>query len=317
MKEQLPEKKITTSSDHSSQPEDENEDKEVKIYFLPNLMTAGNLFCGFLALTKIVEADLAAPNFTSLIRQALLFILLACIFDMLDGRVARIGGRESPFGREFDSLADLISFGAAPAFLVHRIVLEPVFKDQPEIGWFLASIYLVCGALRLARFNCISSLPSAHKGDSKDFIGFPIPAAAALVASITLFMLWFQDKEFVVGYWRYSLPFIMVFLSYMMVSNVTYPSFKNLSLLTSLHMRKSFLWVVIAALTIGGCIVMRKFILPVILPLCFLSYLFYGLIRHFIRLRRARHIQPHNSKNIPSKSTVPGKEENKIMSQHK
>ena len=82
-------------------------------------------------------------------------------------------------------------------------------------------------------------------------------------------------------------------------------------------MRKSFLWVVIAALTIGGCIVMRKFILPVILPLCFLSYLFYGLIRHFIRLRRARHIQPHNSKNIPSKSTVTGKEENKIMSQHK
>src|ERR1041385_5017580 len=91
---------------------------KLKIYFLPNLMTAGNLFCGFVALTKIVEADVTKDNFTATIRHALFFILLACIFDLLDGRLARMGGSESPFGREFDSLADLISFGAAPAFLV-------------------------------------------------------------------------------------------------------------------------------------------------------------------------------------------------------
>src|SRR5438477_1467725 len=88
---------------------------KLKIYFLPNLMTAGNLFCGFLALTKIVEADVNAANFNATIKNALFFILLACIFDLLDGRLARMGGSESPFGREFDSLADLISFGAAPA----------------------------------------------------------------------------------------------------------------------------------------------------------------------------------------------------------
>src|SRR5688500_10643645 len=106
----------------------------LKIYFLPNLMTAGNLFCGFLALTKIVEADPNAANFNTVIRHALFLILLACIFDLLDGRVARMGGAESPFGREFDSLADLISFGAAPAFLVHRIVFRDIFTSHPQVG---------------------------------------------------------------------------------------------------------------------------------------------------------------------------------------
>src|SRR5215210_6610737 len=133
-----------------------SEDAKLKIYFLPNLMTAGNLFFGFLALTRIVEADIADPaGFTSAIRQALLFILLSCVCDLLDGRLARMGGAESPFGREFDSLADVVSFGVAPAFLVHRIVFKDVFVQHAEIGWFLASIYLICGALRLARFNCL------------------------------------------------------------------------------------------------------------------------------------------------------------------
>lgn len=265
--------------------EEINENKEVKIYFLPSLMTAGNLFCGFLALTKIVEADITSLAFAANIRQALLFILLACFFDALDGRIARMGGAESPFGRELDSLADLISFGAAPAFLVHRIVLEPVFKDTPEIGWFIASIYLVCGALRLARFNCVAALPThSNRPPSKDFIGFPIPAAAGVVASITLFMLWYQDREFAVGYWRYSLPFIMVFLSYMMVSNVRYPSFKHINFRT--RTRNSFVWIVFAALFIGGCIVLHGFVLPILLPVSFLSYLIYGLVRAFFTNRK-------------------------------
>src|SRR5687767_8606552 len=170
---------------------------KLKIYFLPNLLTAGNLFCGFLALTKIVEANPSAANFNSVIRHALFLILLACIFDLFDGRVARMGGRESPFGREFDSLADIISFGAAPAFLVHRIVLGGVFDDMPKLGWFIASIYLVCGAFRLARFNCLAAMSGT--GGGKEFTGFPIPAAAGLVASLTLFLLWLDEKGFTAG----------------------------------------------------------------------------------------------------------------------
>src|ERR1700693_3467794 len=123
-----------------------SEGEKLRIYFLPNLLTAGNLFCGFVALTKIVEADVDKANFYQQITLALGFILLACIFDLFDGRVARMGGVESPFGREFDSLADLISFGAAPAFLVHRVVLKDVFGTHPQLGWFIASVYLLCGA---------------------------------------------------------------------------------------------------------------------------------------------------------------------------
>src|SRR5689334_22417292 len=118
----------------------ENGNGRLKIYFLPNLLTAGNLFGGFIALTKIVEATPGAPGFSGAIRLALFYILLACICDLLDGRVARLGGYESPFGREFDSLADVVSFGVAPAFLVHRIVLADVFQNYPKLGWFIASI---------------------------------------------------------------------------------------------------------------------------------------------------------------------------------
>src|ERR1700746_2863245 len=117
----------------SPAPGSEPPEARIKIYFLPNLLTAGNLFCGFVALTKIVEADLSTGNFQE-IKVALGFILLACIFDLFDGRVARMGGVDSPFGREFDSLADLVSFGVAPAFLVHRVVLHDVFIEGSPFG---------------------------------------------------------------------------------------------------------------------------------------------------------------------------------------
>ena len=254
----------------------------LKVYFLPNLMTAGNLFCGFVALTKIVEADAAAADLNTTIRHALFFILLACIFDMLDGRLARWGGHESPFGREFDSLADLISFGAAPAFLVHRIVLRDVFVRYQEIGWFIASIYLICGALRLARFNCMAA--SAGGGGGKEFLGFPIPAAAGLVASLTLLLMWWDDRGFNFGRWRYVLPFILIFLSIMMISEVKYPSFKSLNL----SAQRPFTKLVAAVLFIGVIIVLRERVLPLVLPILFTAYLLYGFIRPRIS-RRVRH----------------------------
>jgi CDP-diacylglycerol--serine O-phosphatidyltransferase len=259
-----------------------DEGSRLNIYLLPNLFTAGNLFCGFLALTKIVEADVGAGSFNSAIRTAILFIILACLFDLLDGRVARFGGQDSPFGREFDSLADMISFGAAPAFLVHRVVLRDVFVRHPEFGWFLASIYLLCGAFRLARFNCLAA--HAPPGPGKDFLGFPIPAAAGTVASITLFLLWWEDKDFAIGRWRYLLPVILVFVSFMMVSEVRYPSFKSLDW----RARRTFPKMVGIILLGGLFLIAWRKILPVVLPFLFTGYLVYGFVRPRLS-RKIRH----------------------------
>jgi CDP-diacylglycerol--serine O-phosphatidyltransferase len=265
-------------------PLDDSEESRLRIYFLPNLLTAGNLFCGFVALTKIVEADPLGNNYFYQIKFALAFILLACIFDLFDGRAARWGGAESPFGREFDSLADLISFGVAPAFLVHRVVLRDVFAKQPEIGWFIASIYLICGAFRLARFNVLSAQSS---GSGKDFLGFPIPSAAALVASLTMFIMWVEEKDFTVGYLRFLLPVLLLFLSWMMVSHVRYPSFKSLDLRATRTFTKMLVIILIA-----GCVlVLREKILVFVLPLFFTAYLIYGFVRPHLSRAWRREIE--------------------------
>ena len=262
-------------------PAETGESPKLKIYFLPNLLTAGNLFCGFVALTKIVEADLT-PDIAGIvnwapIKFALGAILLACIFDLFDGRVARMGGHESPFGREFDSLADLISFGAAPAFLVHRVVLHDVFGgDYQELGWFIASIYLICGAFRLARFNCLSAMNLPGAG--KDFLGFPIPSAAGLVASLTLFIIKLNEKEKDLGHLAYLLPVVLVFLSAMMVSEVRYPSFKSLGLRSTTTLLK----VLIGALFLGLLLILREKIIYYVLPFFFTAYLVYGFVRPHI-----------------------------------
>lgn len=283
------------------QPQEPAEGR-IKIYFLPNLLTAGNLFCGFVALTKIVEADISSGDFGP-VKWALFFILLACIFDLFDGRVARMGGVESPFGREFDSLADLISFGAAPAFLVHRVVLRDVFNgphfNHPELGWFIASIYLLCGAFRLARFNCLAAMPAS--AGSKDFLGFPIPSAAGLVASLTLLIIKLNENVITklnenvdetehartlaehahtLGPLKYILPVVLVFLSMMMVSTVKYPSFKALGLRSTITFQK----IIITALIFGLVFVWHT-ILYYVLPAAFTLYLVYGFVRPRISQR--------------------------------
>jgi CDP-diacylglycerol--serine O-phosphatidyltransferase len=265
-------------------PPNDSADAKLKIYFLPNLLTAGNLFCGFVALTKIVEADISTGNFQQ-IKVALGFILLACIFDLFDGRVARMGGVESPFGREFDSLADLISFGAAPAFLVHRIVLGDVFVAHKEFGWFVASIYLICGAFRLARFNCLAA--QAGGGGSKDFLGFPIPSAAGLVSSLTLLIIQLNEKDKSLGAWKYVIVAVLLFLSAMMVSTVKYPSFKSLGLRST----STFTKAIVAALFVGSLLVLWDYILFYVLPAIFTAYLLYGFIRPRISRRMRREIE--------------------------
>ena len=271
-------------SPSSISPAPDSAEPKLKIYFLPNLLTAGNLFCGFVALTKIVEADLAQGDFHP-IEVALGFILLACIFDLFDGRVARMGGIESPFGREFDSLADLISFGVAPAFLVHRVVLKDVFSNRPELGWFIASIYLLCGAFRLARFNCLASLPNG--GHTKDFLGFPIPSAAGLVASLTLLIIHLNEKDKSLGPWKYVPVIVLLFLSAMMVSTIKYPSFKSLGLRSG----STFSKMLVSAMTLGLILVWWRTIFFYALPAFFTLYLLYGFIRPRISREVRREIE--------------------------
>ena len=272
----------------ATSPDAENHDARLKIYFLPNLLTAGNLFCGFVALTKIVEADPNAAGFTHTIRIALFYILLACICDLLDGRVARLGGYESPFGREFDSLADIVSFGVAPAFLVHRIVLADVFVRYPKLGWFIASIYLICGAFRLARFNCLAARENA--GDGREFLGFPIPAAAGFVASLTLLLLWAEDHDYTKfreGRIRFALPVMLVFLSTMMVSTVKYPTFKKLDFRAT----RTFPKMVAIVLVIGFFVILWDKLLQFVLPAFFTLYLVYGFVRPRISRAMRREIE--------------------------
>jgi len=264
-----------------------------KIYLLPNLMTAGNLCCGFLATLKILEGALleatSAATGTHHFQMAIWCILGACIFDALDGRLARLGGHESDFGREFDSIADIVSFGVAPALMVNRIVLH----DTPKLGWMVASIYLVCGALRLARFNCLAAQNSAAA--NREFKGFPIPAAAGLVASLTLFMLWLNDDRIEHRLTKWVLPPLLLFLSWMMFSGFKYPSFKSINWRSTRSLPKFLGIVVIIIFT-----VMNYQWMPFAL---FTAYLLYGFLRPFLSRRMKQEIEEELEDDEPAEAS--------------
>jgi len=264
--------------------------ERLRIYLLPNLMTAGNLLCGFLALTFIVQVvpdptGSEGPVFSltdiEKIKNALWLILGAFVFDALDGRIARLIGKESPFGLQFDSLADIISFGAAPAFLMQRVILH----DFETLGLVVASVYLLCGALRLARYNCLSVMPDY--GNSREFLGFPIPASAAMVASLTMFLVWLDAENLPTSSWRWVLLVVLVFLSVMMVSEVKYPSFKKLDF----RSRRPFAKFVGAVVVVACFVFLWKYLVPIVLPLIFTSYLVYGFVRPRLSRKLRREIE--------------------------
>ena len=264
-----------------------------KIYLLPNLMTAGNLFCGFTATLKILEgALLQASNPDAagdLFHSAIWFVLGAFVFDFLDGRLARLGGHESPFGREFDSLADIVSFGLAPALMVYRVVLQ----EFPRACWIIAFIYLACGALRLARFNSVAARPN-DGNHQNTFTGFPIPAAAGLIASITLFLLWLAEGEHRLGNWKFVLPPLLLFLSFMMFSRFEYPSFKALNWKTKKSIPRFLVISLILIFT-----VMNYEWMPAVL---FLSYLLYGFLRPWLSREWRREIEEEIGEEPPAET---------------
>src|SRR5881392_2125631 len=267
-----------------------------KIYLLPNLMTAGNLFCGFTATLKILEGallqstnvDAAADRF----HEAIWFILGAFVFDFLDGRLARLGGHESGFGREFDSLADIVSFGVAPALLVYSIVLQ----EFRTACWIIALIYLACGALRLARFNTVSANHerAGTANGAKNFTGFPIPAAAGLIASITLFLLWLAEGEHHLGKWKFVLPPLLLFLSFMMFSRFEYPSFKALNWKT----KKSIPRFLVISLILIFTVLNYEW-MPAVL---FLAYLLYGVFRPWLSREWRREIEEEIGEEVSAET---------------
>jgi CDP-diacylglycerol--serine O-phosphatidyltransferase len=263
---------------------------EVKIYFLPNLMTACNLACGFFAVLMIFKGLLEvgdtkpeAKEYYQLVKPyyeyAILLIFGSCIFDMLDGRLARLGGKDSPFGQEFDSLADIISFGMAPAMLLSRAVLFPLPNN---IGWAIALIYLVCGAMRLAKFNCLAAMPK-RADDPGDFRGLPIPMAAGFIASLTFLLIDFYKNDHELGVWRYVLAGAMLGISLLMISNIRYPSFKKVGWKT-----RGTLPAIVIAILVIFVTVRFVYITPVVL---FSIYLIYGMIRPWISQRMRKEIE--------------------------
>lgn len=271
-----------------------------RIYFLPNLMTAGNLFCGFSACLRCIEANYAMRDTEGLsaaaisdFKWAVTYIFLAMGFDALDGRLARMGGRESLFGAEFDSIADVVSFGLAPALLVYFLILSPT-KGEPELlglGGLLGFIYLLAAAVRLARFNVISHplLQKPGVKTNKDFVGLPVPAAAGTVAALVLFLLNLAERDHSLHRWALALPPLLLLIAVLMVSTVRYPSGKSIDLRTR---TKLTTWIILVAVAAAVFRFKEYGMLA-----CCLSYIFIGLIRH---LRTKPFL-----KSVPPASSLP------------
>ena len=175
------------------------------IHILPSLFTTGNVFCGFYAFVAVLNEQFYFAAWA---------IVAGMIFDGLDGRIARLTKTTSAFGEQYDSLADIITFGMAPALLAYSWVLKPFGR----LGWMAAFLFLLCATLRLARFNVTK--PEIR---SEHFIGLPSPASAVVIASIVIA---FEDL-----FATRMNPFIMVMvvyaLAFLMVSNIKYPAFKQ------------------------------------------------------------------------------------------
>jgi CDP-diacylglycerol--serine O-phosphatidyltransferase len=195
------------------------------VYILPNLLTTACLLCGFYSVIASLRGDFLI---------AAIAIMAANVFDVLDGRVARVTHTTSQFGIQYDSLSDLVAFGVAPALLVYCWALAP----WGTVGWLAAALYVTCGALRLARFNVqVGNVEKRH------FIGLPTPAAAEVIASTVILYYFFGGEG---ATHRHAIVLGMVYaLAGLMVSNVRYFSFKEIDI----HRRQPF-WVLVAVILV-------------------------------------------------------------------
>lgn len=233
------------------------------IYVLPNLMTTGNLFSGFFAVIQSIKGNYLYAAYA---------IVVAAVFDQLDGRLARLTRSTSKFGAEYDSLCDLVSFGMAPGVLLFLWALQPFGR----LGWVACFLFVACGALRLARFNV-----QANVVEKNYFQGLPIPMAAGIVASSVLA---FQDLEMdPLG--NPGLLIMTILLAVVMVSNFRFRSFKDLDLKERLPFRYLILGV--------GILVVVALRPEVMLFVLFMGYALLGAVFGIFKLgKNIRKIKP-------------------------
>ena len=229
------------------------------VYLLPNLLTTASLFIGFLGLTWAIKGDYAS---------CALCILSSCIFDGLDGKVARMTGTTSEFGVQLDSLADLVAFGVVPSVMTYLWMLEGFGR----LGLMAAFLFMACGALRLARFNV-----QAATGSKKHFIGLPIPAAACTLATLVLFTQ-YVPEAYVTSYVPTFTLGLMYVLSFFMVSTIRFYSFKEFSAFKA----HPFSWMVTAIL-VFSLVASRPKVLGFII---FLGYIISGPVYTLFLLSR-------------------------------
>jgi len=261
-------------------------------YALPTLFTAGNIFLGYLSILRSFQGSLLVvsnPAAAALdFETAAKCIGAGMLLDGLDGRIARMTNTTSDFGRELDSLADIISFGIAPALLAYAwgvhfvdVSVGPAIVDQlHRAGTFIVFLFLVCGAARLARFNIQKNPVPKNPGrpDRKYFVGLPIPAAAAAVASVVFFF-----DSVPITAWQLSVAWIatMGLLGFLMVSTWRYYSFKDINLRSP---RSPLILVILSALIYG----IWNYAQIVLLALA-LVYVLSGIVIRFLGiLRRLR-----------------------------
>ncbi|HUQ12631.1 MAG TPA: CDP-diacylglycerol--serine O-phosphatidyltransferase [Steroidobacteraceae bacterium] len=237
------------------------------IYLLPNLLTTGCLFSGFYSIIAAIDRNFALAG---------LAVFIAMLFDGLDGRVARWTRTESPFGKEYDSLADMVAFGIAPAVLVYQWGVARIGEygnEWRQFGWVIAFFYAACAALRLARFNTISS------GDKRFFQGLPSPSAAATVAAF----VWFFAKWREPGLPGLILAFAVTgYSAALMVSSFSYLSLKQVDV----NARVKYSYIIFV---IGPMLFLISVDPPTMLFAMFASYATYGPVQWLVRrLRRPR-----------------------------
>jgi CDP-diacylglycerol--serine O-phosphatidyltransferase len=242
-----------------------------RVSILASLFTLGNALCGFAAITLTTKAllvsDEAHADFRNDIKWAAYFIILAMVFDALDGRLARLARATSDFGGQLDSLADAISFGLAPAFLMNRIVVEglrncltPVgLVDLLKVVWVCGAIYLGCALIRLARFN----VENVHEEEAHmSFKGLPSPAAAGAVVSLIIVLanLWEEaEPGCSASVILWALPPLTVLFGLLMVSNVRYSHMLN----QFIRGRRPVGHLVLVVLCLALAFVLREIMLPV------------------------------------------------------